>query len=82
MTTSKTAREIEHLIMAELIHTCPECADITNVTIMPADDSHDDGNWTLAAILRDRSAAESARCKRAQVAAVSRLRQEFHLIAE
>ncbi len=68
--------------MAELIETCPERADITDVMIIPADDGHDEVSWALATILRESSAAESARCKRAQLAAVSRLRQNFQLIAE
>jgi hypothetical protein len=49
MTTAKTAREIEHLVMAELLETCPECVSITDVMIIPTDEAQDEGHWQLAA---------------------------------
>ena len=84
MTTAKTARELEHLVMAELREICPECAQIADVVVMPAYDyTRDDGAWRLATIIKDDgSTAASPSCKDYQVTVVSRLRQAFHLMEE
>ena len=81
MTTAKTKSELENLVMSEMIRTCPECATITSVTIVPLDDSHAEGNWDVSALVREGS-APSPNCHRARVATVSRLRQEFHLMTD
>jgi hypothetical protein len=79
MTTAKTKSELENLVMSEMIRTCPECANITSVTIVPLDDTHAEGNWDVADLIRDGS-PPSPSCQRARIGTVSRLRQQFHLM--
>jgi hypothetical protein len=81
MTTAKTLGELQNLIMTEMLDTCPECASITGVVTTPSDDPDGEGNWDLAAVIRDGTPA-SPNCKRAQETAVLRLRQQYHLISD
>lgn len=81
MTTAATTRELERLVLTEMVATCPECQDIIRVAIAPIDDLRDNGDWAIADLVRGTPLA-STRCQRAQAAAASKLRQLYHLMGE
>ena len=75
MATTKTAHELELLIMGRLRESHPECDSILTVTVSPTGDH---GAWMAESIARP-GAEIPADCHRARAAIVHSLQRQYRL---